>query len=556
MRGPGAFVAVCLSALSAFAGPDTRLPSLDHTKGCGTHPALQRELRILHEASRVRRPVATGVSRAFDEDIDDVALLVDRGDLVVRRNPFDLDGSAVRLTPAGIDGRRTARLALPIEAPGTALALGDDEAREIDLPFAFPFFGSAYTRAVVHADGNVTFGASDAGSGAPGLARFADGPPRIAVFFADFDPRRGGTVTTRAEGARVVVLWSGIPGGAQINHNTFQLALHADGTIDMAWAGMQTREGVVGITPGRAGMIPAVDWSEPDPGASAGGMAERFSETEHADLVAITRRFLAGRADVFHQVVVYTTRPMNPVPGTLAFEINVKNDVSGIGVELMDHSQAWGSAGTLESVVYMDSVDTYAANDAFEFLAHEVGHRWLARLSADVPGSGARAGLLGSGNVHWSFFHDTDASVMEGNAIADRGRGRFETVDVARRFSALDQYAMGLRFAGEVPPFFYVEQPDDFRPNRAFKSTSPPEAGISFTGVRRDVRIEDVIRVMGPRVPALGPPVFRQAFVLVADDGAPASEGRVRTVARIRSRFGPWFTEATGGRGIASSSLQ
>jgi hypothetical protein len=44
-----------------------------------------------------------------------------------------------------------------------------------------------------------------------------------------------------------------------------------------------------------------------------------------------------------------------------------------------------------------------------------------------------------------------------------------------------------------VPPFFYVEEPDDFRPNRAFKLSSTPEVGISFTGTRRDVRIEDVL---------------------------------------------------------------
>ena len=122
----------------------------------------------------------------------------------------------------------------------------------------------------------------------------------------------------------------------------------------------------------------AVDWSEAAPAPPAGALVERFSESEHVDLVAATRRFLSGRPDAFQQVVLYTTRPLNPVPGTLAFEINVKNDVLGIGLEAMDQSRAWGSAGTLESVVYMDSVDTYADADGFEFLAHEVGHRWLA----------------------------------------------------------------------------------------------------------------------------------------------------------------------------------
>ena len=521
---------------------------------CGTHPGLQRELRALHDVAAARRRGAAA-TRGSDVDVDDVAVLADRGDLIVRRNPFDLDGSALRLTPNRSGGYDAARLALPAEPPGTPLGLGDDEARAVDLGFAFPFFGAAHPRAFVHSDGLVTFGPLAFGVGAPGLARFLDGGPGIAAFFADFDPSRGGSISMRAEAARVVFLWSSVPGAGQINRNTFQLTLHADGAIDVAWEGMQTREGVVGIAPGQSGEVTDVDWSDAASAPHTGGRVERFSESEHADLIAVTRRFLSGRPDVFQQVVIYATRPLNPVPGTLAFEINVRNDVLGIGLETMDHSRAWGSAGALESVVYMDSVDTYAEADGFEFLAHEVGHRWLARIRLGGDGA-SRDTLLGRGGVHWSFFLDTDASVMEGNAIADRGNGRFETVDIALRFSPLDQYAMGLRAAAEVPSFFYVDVPDDFRPNRPFKASSAPEQGISFTGVRRDVRIEDVVRAMGPRVPAAAPPLFRQAFVLIADETAPATEGRVRTLARIRSRFGPYFHEATGGRGATSSILR
>ena len=546
MRRPWVAVLVSLLAVPSVRGDGRR---------CGTDPGLQRELRALHDHAAAGG-WAAAAARGSDVDVDDVAVLVDRGDLVVRRNPFDLDGSALRLTPNRSGGYDVARLALPTEPPGTVLGLGDDEARAIDLGFAFPFFGLVHSRAFVHSDGHVTFGSPDAGAGDPGLARFLDGGPRIAAFFADLEPSRGGSISVRAEATRVVVLWSAVPGAGQINRNTFQLALHADGAIDLAWAGMQTREGIVGIAPGRSGEVTALDWSAVGTAPPAGALVERFSESEHVDLVAVIRRFLSGRPDVFQQVVLYTTRPLNPVAGTLAFEINVRNDVQGIGLETMDHSRAWGSAGTLESVVYMDSVDTYADVDGFEFLAHEVGHRWLARMSVDGNGAMPRANLLGRGGVHWSFFLESDASVMEGNAIADRGNGRFETVDIARRFSPLDQYAMGLRAAAEVPPFFYVDVPDDFRPNRPFKASSAPEAGVSFTGVRRDVRIEDVVRAMGPRVPATAPPIFRQAFVLVADDSAPATEQRVRTVARIRSRFGPYFTESTGGRGVASSLLR
>jgi hypothetical protein len=519
--------------------------------GCGTRPGLERDLAALH-ALRGGAPRALS-TREDDRDAGDVAVIVDRGDLVIRRNPFDLAGESLRLTPRD-GGYAAARVAVPIEPPGTPLPVADGGAHAVGLGFAFPFFGRDHGEAFVHADGHVTFGAADP-AGDPGLGRFVDGPPRIAAFLARFEPSRGGAVTARLEPGRAVFLWSAVPGAGQINRNTFQVALFADGRIDLAWGALQTREGVVGLTPGGGAPPAAVDWTAgPDPGP--GALAERFSDTERLDLLAAVRRFLAGHADAFHQVVVYTTRPLNPAPGTLAFEVNVRNGVRGIGVGVMDHSREWGSAGVLESVVYMDSADTFATVDAFEFLAHEVGHRWLARLRYEPDAAAPRAGLLGRGDVHWSFFLDSDASVMEGNAITDRGGGAFETVDFARRFSALDQYAMGLRAAAEVPPFFVVADPDDFRPARPFKASSAPEAGVRFTGIRREVHIEDVVRAMGPRVPAEGPPVFRQAFVLVADGAAPASEARIAIVERIRSRFAPYFHAATGGRGAALSTLR
>ena len=104
-----------------------------------------------------------------------------------------------------------------------------------------------------------------------------------------------------------------------------------------------------------------------------------------------------------------------------------------------------------------------------------------------------------------------------------------------------------------MPPFFYVDVPDDFRPNRPFKASSAPEAGVSFTGVRRDVRIEDVVRAMGPRVPADGPPVFRQAFVLVADESAPATEARVRDGGPHPLPVRPLFHRGHGRTGASPS---
>jgi hypothetical protein len=300
-----------------------------------------------------------------------------------------------------------------------------------------------------------------------------------------------------------------------------------------------------------------VDLSAATPATGSGAAAERFSETEALDLPSTVQRFYAGHPDLFEQVVVYTTRSLNPLPGSLAFEVNVKNAVRGIGLDPVDDSTWWGSAGRLESVVFMDAIDAYLDVDGFEILGHEVGHRWLAHLLFRDPSGQTSTALLGRGGGHWSFFLDTDASVMEGNAIDDLGGGRFETVDFTRRYRPLDQYAMGLRAAPEVPPFFYVDGADNFRPNRPYKSSSSPEAGVSFTGLRRTVRIDDVVAAMGDRRPdpAHAPRASRLAFVLVSDAGAPATALRVAAVARIRERFERFFGDATEGRGTVDTSL-
>lgn len=532
---------------------------------CGTEPGLGRDLRLRSALQRAPEGAPAGraasgpaaratAAAAHTREAGvpaHVVLVEDREDVILRRNPFDLEDAGLRFTPAGDEGFGVARLDRPVETAAGALALEADGAHAVALPFAFRFFGAAHDRAFVHADGSLTLGEADAGPGYRGLGRFVDGPPRVAALLADLDPPRGGTIGVRLEAARAVFVWRDVPGATQINANTFSITLHADGAIDMAWERVQTREAIVGLTAGRGGRVAHVDLGRG--GTSSGGLLERFNESEELDLVATARRVTAERGDAFDQLVLYTTRGLNPFPGTLAFQVNVKNAIRGIGLDLADESRDWGSAGVLESVVYMDAVDTFRDHDAFEFLGHEVGHRWLSRARHRAA-AGESSALLGRGHVHWSFFLDTDASVMEGNDIEDLGGGRFRTADIARRFSPLDQYLMGLRPAAEVPRFFHVEAPDEFRPDRAYKPSSGPEAGVTFSGVRREVAVEDVIAALGPRDPGPARP-WRVAFVLVADTGSPATADRLAIVDRIRSRFEAWYAEATDSRGRLDTTL-
>jgi hypothetical protein len=541
-------VALAVALAARIAGGGERLP-------CGTGLLDGHGFLALHRFLGGRSAAAPRTA-AGDHDVDDVAVLVDRGDLVARRNPFDLGGGAVRFVPGDRGGYRLLPSPLALEPPGDALDVSERPA-EVRLPFAFPFFGRPRASAFVHADGSLTFDAPDLGPGAVGLARFVSGPPRIAPLFTALAPGRGGSVSVRLLSDRAAFLWTDVPGAAQLNHNSFGAVLRPDGAIDLVFGRVESREAVVGVSAGGGLATEPVDLSDPPPEEVRFGAAERFAETDVIDLVSTARRFYAGHSDAFDQLVVYAGRPLNPLAGSLAFEVNVRNEVLGIGQRLLDEGAAWGSAAQLASVVYMDGVDAYLDVDGFEVLGHEVGHRWLATLRFRDASGATREELLGRGGSHWSFFLDSDASVLEGNDIEARA-GRFETMDVARRFSALDQYAMGLRAPEEVPPFFYVEGADDFHPDRPYKVSSQPEVGVSFTGRARRVGIADVVGALGPRQPtaAVAPRVWRVAFVLVEDTLAPATPERTAALARIRARFESWFHEATDGRASAETSLR
>jgi hypothetical protein len=492
-----------------------------------------------------------------------VAVIEDRGDLAFFPNRLDLQNAGLLFTPVD-GGYRLDRVDRPVTTePGTPLVIGDDATRLVDLPFAFPYYGRSYNRVYVNSDGNLTFDEGDSASSARSLGRFLSGPPRVAVLFADLDPSAGGSVRTRSLADRFSVVWSGVPQFDAKDANTFEVTLRADGAIEMAYGQVSAtlEEGVVGIAPGAdsGGLVPA-DLSFG--GVSGGGaIAESFRAESTIDLVAVARRFYQEFPDEFWQLVVFTNERLVP-RGTFAYEQTVRNADTGIGFGAFDVAAAYGSSGSLESVVLMDNIGKYpddlgarflGEDSALAVLAHETGHRWLAQaLYRD--GEVNMRDLLGRDEVHWSFFMDSEASHLEGNAIEDEGGGRFRTVAAGDRYSPLDQYLMGLRPPSEVPPFFVVRTPS------ATSDTSPgrdPQVGVSFSGLRRDVSIEEVVAALGPRQPAFGeaPNRFRQAFVLVSV-GGPPDPALAEKVERFRQAWEAYFVRSTEGRAAIETRLR
>ena len=86
-------------------------------------------------------------------------------------------------------------------------------------------------------------------------------------------------------------------------------------------------------------------------------------------------------------------------------------------------------------------------NSTMGIMGQESGHRWLA-FTPFRDGSVDSTDILGRDLAHWSFFFNSEGSVMEGNKIEDRGPAlgntRFLTVEATDTFSPLDEYIMGL----------------------------------------------------------------------------------------------------------------
>jgi len=499
-------------------------------------------------------------------DVGDVAVVQDEGDIILPPNTYDLKTLGLRFTRNAAGGYSVARIEGLFRASlGTRLTLSDDDSVQQNVPFSFSFYGKTETTAFVNSDGNITFEEADKSSTERNVARLLTGPPRVAPFLADLDPSTSGSrVFINAASDQYTVTWCNVRGFDSQRTVTVQATLLPSGNIEMIFGTINLGDAIVGLSPGRTGTFTTVNLS--DTGPTDGGSAavgERFAESAQLDVVALARKFYRSHADNYDQVVLWTDAPV--ITDAFAYETTVKNEIRGIGVDTYDLASDFGSAGRLRSIVVMDWLGKYPDNPLSRFLGEnntvsllgqESGHRWLAFLEfRDRTGARSDA-VLGRDLAHWSFFFDSDASVMEGNDIEDLGGGSFRTTAAVRRYSALDQYAMGLLAASQVPTFFYVENPANMSASRTRESA--PEVGITFNGTRRDVEIGDVVTVLGARIPTAADSarVHRQAFIYLVSNGKTADPGQVSKVDTIRKTWETFFLQATDGRMRAVTSLQ
>jgi hypothetical protein len=553
---------------------------------CATYPG--RILDQLRKDAEIRLQLAQKRDRresflpppALARNVNDVAIFEDDGTIISPVNYFDLSALKIRLTPTAAGSYAISSQASLIDRSnlGTRLALSDDDSREIKIQngFRFLFFGESYDTLFVNSDGNITFLAGDSASTDRDLTRFNGGPPRLAAFFADLNPEANamGGVYFNQFPDRLLITWDHVrkySDNGSTQEVSVQLALLADGSFEITYDSISVESGIVGWTPGGNRLqVNLLDLSASSSNVLGGPQAEKFSEITQVSNTALAQKFYETHPDIFDQLVVFTNFPYD-LGNAFAYELNVKNDIEGIGlVEAIsghpssahfDYTSYFGSHGQLQSYLSMNQLAAFpdnpdqiffGTNSTITILGQETGHRWLAYVPFLNNGSVSKE-ILGRDQDHWSFFFNSEASVMEGNLIRDNGDGSFTTIESTRRYSTLDQYLMGLRPADQVNPFFLVTNVSGTRRNAA----SAPAEGVTFRGNRLNLSVSDIIAAAGTRVPSVeaAPKVFRQAFVLLIRQGNSPNDSDLNKVSQIKTRWEQFYTQATDGLGLIDSRL-
>lgn len=482
---------------------------------------------------------------------------------------FDLAHRGIQFLPRqdGYAARSTYR---PLFTTiGERVELDDTDSVAVALPgWQFPFFGESYGSVYVDADGNLTFGASGA-DWRHDFLRFLNGPPRIAVFYADlYPPGAHGEagVYVRTFPNRLRVTWLRVPRWSDGKEISAQVTLFASGRIQLLYGDLTDVSAIVGISPGGGEeRLELLDYDVelPHPPLE-GAIAEQFSEFHNYDELGVARTFYQHFQDRYDFLIIFLDFPHKLLGGAAnAYYSTFQNFVQGIAREIVDQSDLAGSDGVLQGIVHMGSTDIYPEDPDEVFrhihtplslLAHEMGHRWLTTVSFRDRNGNDSSALRASGiSAHWSFYFDSDASPMLGNEILDNGDGTFLTVGGPRRYSDLDLYLMGLLPPEAVRDFFYVTNV----PN-PISTDSKPRGDYTFRGDRVDVGIDQVIAVEGPRIPSSvdSRRHFRTAFLLLTADGARPRPEALRKLQRLRRRWMQYFPEITRGEATVATALR
>lgn len=191
-------------------------------------------------------------------------------------------------------------------------------------------------------------------------------------------------------------------------------------------------------------------------------------------------------------------------------------------------------------------------------IAHEMGHRWSAFVSAKVNGE-----TIPLGPTHWNrglhapvpfpYQRPTEASAMGGGVWQDNFDGTFTQLDddyyvPATGWSYLELYLMGLATPAEVPDFFILR---NLVPAGRDANGHP-----TFKADRTKITVQDVIAAQGPRLPDVtqSQKQFNTGMVVIVEHGKQPSKELLERTNGIKEEWIKYWVTTTGGRSSMTTS--
>ena len=151
-------------------------------------------------------------------------------------------------------------------AGGTVISPGEDGYVHVSLEASqtVQLYNFSYTDFYVGSNGYITFGSGD-GTWVESLSSHFD-RPRISMFYDDFSPQNGGTVSWQQLADRAVVTFQNVPEYQTVGANNFQVEMFYGGEIHITWLSCSADDGIMGLSAG--GGLPD-DYIESDLSAAA-----------------------------------------------------------------------------------------------------------------------------------------------------------------------------------------------------------------------------------------------------------------------------------------------
>ena len=248
------------------------------------------------------------------------------------------------------------------------------------------------------------------------------------------------------------------------------------------------------------------------------GLAGQFTGGVDLQIASIVQKFFSHFDDEYDFLQLVFPRGY----GENRYHSATRNDVQGIGQQLLDVTAQYGSAGRLLGLTMFPIPTLF--DGASPSTTHELGHQWLAFLNFPP---------LAQGVPHWPIS-DLASDIMGFSIVVNgqpeggqfnfdlqpAGGGNFKMVptNAPKGFSDLSLYVMGLRPSSQVGNHFVFDN----------QAQTIAANGI-LSGPVTTVTISDVVAHLGARSPdfAHAQKRFRVATILVTK-GALASMDAMR----------------------------